>query len=61
MGNGGIALFHINFKVGWLSNYEYIKEAYTSIIFLCVVELYVCVYFVYLCIDKVGVCSFGVR
>jgi hypothetical protein len=38
-----------------------IKEIYTSVIFVCGVELYVCVHLVNVCVDVVMVSSFGVR
>ena len=39
---------YVDFKVGRLSNYEKVKETYTSVTFVCGVELYVCVYLVYI-------------
>jgi hypothetical protein len=51
---------YIDFKFGRLLNYEKLKGAYTSVTFVCGIELYVSVYLVYVFVDEVGVCSFGV-
>ena len=53
---------YVDFKVTLLSDYEKVKETYTSIAFVCGVEFYVCMYLVYtrIFVDEVGVCSFGV-
>jgi hypothetical protein len=58
-GSGKLAEY-IDFKVGPLSNYEKVKENYTSVTFVCGVERSVCVYLVYVFVDVFAVCSFGV-
>jgi len=51
---------YVNFKVERLSNYEKVKETYTSVTFICGAEFCVCLYLVYIFVGEVGVCSFGV-
>jgi len=44
---------YVIFKVRQLLE---IKEAYTSVIFMCRIEIYVCVYLDYVCIYEIRVC-----
>jgi hypothetical protein len=53
IGSGRFAEY-VDFKDGRLSNYEKVKETYTSVTFVCGVELYVCVYLVYVFVDEAG-------
>jgi hypothetical protein len=51
---------YVDLKIGLLSDYDKVKETYTSAVFICGVEFYVCVYLVYVFVDEVKVCLFGV-
>jgi len=51
---------YVNFKVRLFSANEKVKETYTSIAFICGVEVYVCMYLFYIFVEEVSVCSFGV-
>jgi len=55
----GVLAEYVDFKGGRLSDYEKVKEIYTSVTFVCGLELYVCVCLVYVCVDVVMVSLFG--
>ena len=48
---------YVDLKIGPLSDYEKVKETYTSVAFICGVKFYVSVYLVYTFVNMLECCS----